>query len=314
MAIDRGHINAALTSYTVATAKNLDNFFIANQVAPAVRVPNMSDSYLIYGNDDLRIDSDIISLGGDVPRVSWAESDCEYKCQEYGMETVLKKALVANADAGMRYEQRRAAGLVRKIKLALEARVAAIISNPAVFTHTAALAVADRWDVATGDPVDDSLTALETIRPHIGAVPNTLIIGGHVRAHLRVHPDITSRLAGLVAGQPASDAQIASIMGVDRLLVGNSIYESALEGAAASVQADVWGNIAAFAYIESNPEGAVEGAITPLQRFTYEGFMNEFASYEYEEGALKRILGVYACYDLAVVAANSLYLFTTVVS
>ena len=56
-----------------------------------------------------------------------------------------------------------------------------------------------------------------------------------------------------------------------------------------------------------------EGNITPVQRFAYTGFMPEFGTYEYDEGALKRILGVYACYDLKAVAATAAYLYTTVV-
>jgi hypothetical protein len=312
MASDRGHINQALTNYVVGIAKNMGGSLIADQVAPPVGVPNMSDRYWILGDDEMRIDSDIIALSGDVPRVSFTESDSNFNCLEYGQETVLKKALLANADSAVRYQQRRAAGLITKVQLALEARVAAKYADTGTLTQTSALAAADRWDADTSDPVGQAMTAKETVRAAIGAEPNTLIVGPHVAAHLRLHPAITSRLAGLVAGTPATDAQIASVLGVDRYLVGKASKITSLEGAS-KTRGDVWGKIAVFAYIEPNPSGMVEGTITPFQRFRYTGFMPEFGTYEYEEGALKRILGVYACYDLATVAASAAYLYTTVV-
>lgn len=313
MASDRGHINQALTNYVGGIAKNMGGFLIADQVAPPVSVPSMSDAYWVLGDDEMRIDSDIIGLSSDVPRVSFAESDDTYKCREYGQETILKKALLANSDTAVRYQQRRAAGLVTKVQLALEARVAALYADTGVLTQTSALAAADRWDVDTSDPVSHALTAKETIRGSIGAEPNMLLLGPHVAAHLRLHPAVTSRLAGLVSGTPATDAQIATVLGVDRVLIGKTTKLTSLEGAS-KTRGDVWGKIAVFAYIEPNPNGAIEGTITPFQRFRYTGFMPEFGTYEYEEGALKRILGVYACYDLKTVAATSAYLYTTVVA
>jgi hypothetical protein len=312
MASDRGHINQALTNYAAGIAKNMDGMFIADQVAPPITVPNMSDAYWVMGDDELRNDMDIIALGGDVPRVTFAESDDTYKCLEYGQETVLKKALLANSDSAVRYQQRRAAGLVTKVKLALEVRVAALFADAGTLTQTSALAAADRWDVDTSDPVGQAMTASETVRGSIGAVPNTLVLGPHAYAHIRLHSAVTSRLAGLVAGTAATDAQIASVFGVDRILVGRATKFTSVEGAT-KARGDVWSKIAVFCYIEPNPNGAVEGAIGPYQRFRYTGFMPEFGTYEYDEGALKRILGVYACYDLKAIAANSAYLYTTVV-
>jgi hypothetical protein len=312
MASDRGHINQALTQFVAGVSKNLDGYFIADQVAPPENVPNMSDAYWIMGDDELRDDGDIISTQGDVPRVNFTQSDTTYKCLEYGQETILSKAEMANADAAIRYQQRRASGLVTKVRLALEVRVAAWWSNASVITQTAALGATDKWDVDGSDPVGQALTAKETIRAATGMVPNSVIMGPHVHAHLAVHPAITSRFAMMAPGQPATDAQIAAALGVDNVYWGRAIYLSSIQGAT-KTRADVWGKMAAFAYIDPTA-GEVEGTITPVKRFRYDGFMPEFGTYEYDEGALKRILGVYACYALQTIAAPSAYLYTTVVS
>ena len=94
MASDRGHINQALTNYVAGLAKNMGGSLIADQVAPPVSVPNMSDAYWVLGDDEMRVDSDIIVLGGDVPRVSFSEYDDTYKCLEYGQETILRDRLL----------------------------------------------------------------------------------------------------------------------------------------------------------------------------------------------------------------------------
>jgi hypothetical protein len=308
MASDRGHINQALTNYTAGVAKNLDQQFIADQVAPPIPVPSMSDAYWVMGDDSMRADGDIISLTADVPRVSFSWSDDAYSVKEYGYESVLSKAKLANADGGMGLLRTTSAGLVRKIKLELEIRVAAAY---AAMSNTSALAAADRWDSDTSDPVGQSQSSLETIRGLIGVQPNTLIIGAHVYSHLRLHPAITSRLAGLVAGTAASDAQIATALGVDRVIVGRAVKITSKEGAASKTKADVWGKVAVFCYIDPSNDVAA-GNITPVQRFAYTGFMPEFGTYEYDEGALKRVLGVYAAYDLKTVAASAAYLYTTV--
>ena len=311
MASDRGHINQALTNYAAGVAKNLDQQFIADQVAPPIPVPSMSDAYWKMGDDSMRADGDIIGLTSDVPRVAFAWSDDAYSVKEYGYESVLSKAKLANADGGMGLLRTTSAGLVRKIKLELEIRVAARYADTGVFTNTSALDAANRWDNDTSDPVGQAQTALETQRGLIGVQPNTLIIGAHVYSHLRLHPAITSRLAGLVAGSPATDAQIAACLGVDRVIVGRAVKITSKEGAT-KTKADVWGKIAVFCYIDPSVDVA-QGNITPVQRFAYTGFMPEFGTYEYDEGALKRVLGVYAAYDLKTVAADASYLYTTAV-
>lgn len=313
MPSNRGHINQALTNYSQGIAKALDQAYIADLVAPPVSVPNMSDGYWVMGDDSLRPSDNTIGQTADVPRVRFAWSDDTYNTKEFGLETVISKSKLANADSAMRYQQTHATGIVRKMKLGLEVQVAAKLFNTGVMTNTAALAAADRWDVDTSDPVGKSLAAREAIRALIGVEPNKLVLGAHVAAHLALHPAVTSRLAGLVAGTPATLAQIATVMGVDEVVVGKAVYVSSLEGAASKTKADIWGKYAAFAYIDASPD-PTEGTICPIQRFRYTGFMPEFGTYEYDEGALKHILGVYACYDLKTITADACYLYSTVVS
>jgi hypothetical protein len=312
MASSKGHINQALTNYTAGIAKGLDKNLIGDIVAPPVGVQSMSDAFWVMGDDSLRIDSDVISLTSDVPRVVFNESDSSYKCQEYGMETVLKKAILSNADRALNYEQSRIAGLTRKIKLALEERVSTAYTGGTI-TQTSALAVADRWDLSTGDPVNCGLTAKQTVRAAIGVEPNTLFMGPQVYDYLALHPQITDRLAGLVAGVPATEAQIATVLGVDRVVVGRAMKVTSKEGAA-KTRGYIWGKIACFAYIDPATGQDMEGAVTPFQRFRFDGFMPEFATYEYDEGPMKSVRGVYACYDIKAIAASAAYLFTTVVS
>ena len=243
MTIVNGHINAALTQFAAGTATNAASRFIGDIVAPQLTVSKQADSYYIFDAADLRIDKPYYSAGAQVARVTRSESEGTYSAKEYALEEALPWSKMANADAGLRYERRAVAGLVNKLMLRREKAVADVLFATGTFTNTAALAAADRWDVDTSNPVKKVSDVREIIRLLCGLDPNTVVMGAAVWAGLRNHPDITSRVAGLVAGTPATEAQAAAALGVDRILVGNAVYNSAAEGATAS-NANVWGKFA----------------------------------------------------------------------
>jgi len=314
MTIVQGHINTAMSSFAAGTAKNLKANMIGEIVAPPISVSQLSDAYLIYDAADLRLDAQNYTGGAQVNRVEWTESESSYRCLEYALEGKIPNIKLKNSDAAMRLQQRVTAGLVNKLLLGYEKRVADILFSGSTFTNTAALSGTDRWDTDTSNPVAKVADAKEAIRALIGIEPNTVVMGAAVWADLRLHADITSRVAGLVSGTPATEAQAATALGVDRVIVGRAIYNTAAEGATASYS-DVWGKSVSVCYIDPASPTSAEGVITPMQTFVCEIDGSRYSVTEYDEKQTRsRILQCYDCTDEVAVAVNSAYLYTTVVS
>lgn len=314
MTIVNGHINAALTQFAAGTATNAASRFIADIVAPTITVAKQSDSYYIFGAEDLRIDQAYYSHGAQVARVSRTESEGTYSAKEFALEEALPWSKMANADAGLRYERRAVAGLVNKLMLRREKAVADVLFATGTFTNTAALAAADRWDVDTSDPVKKVSDCKEAIRLLCGLEPNTVVMGAAVWAALRNHADITSRVAGLVAGTPATAEQAAAALGVERILIGSAVYNSAAEGATAS-NANVWGKFASVCYIDPAAGRDVDGAIVPMQQFVWDGVAAPFSTFTYESNESRsHIIQCYDAVDAKAISVNSAYLLSTVVS
>jgi hypothetical protein len=311
----KGHLNQLLTNFSAGTAKNLDQALIAEQVAPVVPVSNLSDSYVVFGEEDLRLEKSYYSELAQIARVSWTESASDFVCKEHALESQISWARMNNADAALRLERRHTVGLSRKLKLEREKAVADKLFNVTTFSgKTAALAAADRWDVDTSSPVTKVSTLKETIRLASGIEPNTLVLGGAAWASLRNHPDITSRVAGMVRDTPASTAQACLALGIDNILVGRAIYNSAIEGNTAS-HAAVWGKYALLCYIDPIAGGDTEGLITPAVTFVCDVAAAPFSTFTYEDQSSRsHIIQVYDCYTVETIALVAGYLLSTVVS
>jgi hypothetical protein len=104
----------------------------------------------------------------------------------------------------------------------------------------------DRWDdytAAASDPISDIQTGREAVRSQIGVRPNVLTLGPKVLTSLRSHPKILDRLSTAADRPPATLAQLAALLEIERVIEGGMIYHT---GAAF---VDVWGTFAHLAYV-----------------------------------------------------------------
>jgi hypothetical protein len=307
--IVNGHINAALSQFSAGTATNAQSRMIGQLVAPELTVDKQSDSYYIFDASDMKIDKPEYAGLAQVSRITRSESEGTYKAKEFALEEAIAWGKLANADAGLRIERRAAAGLVNKLLRRREKAVADVLFATGTFTNTAALAAADRWDADTSNPVKKVSDVREIIRLASGLDPNAVVMGAAVWAGLRNHPDITSRVAGLVAGTPATEAQAAAALGVDRVLVGSAVVNTA------GANANVWGKFASVCYIDPAAGRDVDGAIVPMQQFVWDGVAAPFSTFTYEsQESRAHIVQCYDAVDAKAINVNSAYLLSTVVA
>ena len=94
--------------------------------------------------------------------------------------------------------------------------------------------------------MEDWRNALAAIRAKTGMRPNKAIIGPTVLGHLSRHPDIMDRMGFKYNRTGLLDlSQLAGVMEVPQILVGDPVFNSSVEGQTDSL-ADVWGKDCIF--------------------------------------------------------------------
>ena len=175
-------------------------------------------------------------------RDQFSATDQAYACEERGQEVPLddsERALYANDFDAELASTRTAA---RRVLQEIEIDVATAIFNTTTWTGSSLYTdVATTWaTVATADVIGDVQAAKEKVRRLTGLEPNTLIVGAANLPYLINNAAIRNSI-GYAQGSeiPRVLASLPAILGIERILVGKGVYNSAKEGATAVI-ADIW--------------------------------------------------------------------------
>ena len=132
------------------------------------------------------------------------------------------------------------------------------------------------WSSDSSDPVSDIENLKDTVTGRIGRAPNTVVMGQKVWTALRKHPDLLDRVKYVERGV-LSPAAFRDIFGVEKLLIGTAIYNSAVEDAAASYSY-IWGSNLWMGYV---PGAAT--LMTPAAGYTLEWGARTVRQYREEQ-------------------------------
>jgi hypothetical protein len=228
---------------------------IADMIFPMITVEKQSGKIYKFGKDAFRLLDDVRAPGTVSNRVqSYSVSSDTYFCDNHALNDVVPNEDKTNADAVIQPEVSMTEGLTDLIALRREYKLAAYLFNTTTFAgrYTARTGTA-RWnDYTVSDPIADADAAKEYVRQASGAKVNVAIMGQAVYMKLKRHPQLLDMFK-YTAGGVLTEQQVAEALGIDKILVGGAVYNSAKEGAAASM-ADVWGKYCLFAYIAPKPE------------------------------------------------------------
>lgn len=100
-----------------------------------------------------------------------------------------------------------------------------------------------QWsDYGASTPLSLVTTTLDNIEARIGREGNTLVMGKQVYNALRWHPDLLDTIKYVQRGVLTEDL-IASLFGVDKVIVGRGIYTASPEGTAEAsvIYQRIWG-------------------------------------------------------------------------
>jgi len=246
------HIDAALSELSIAY-KNKS--FIADQVFPLVTVEKQSDKYYVWDKGSWLTNQVEKRTPGDTyPEGRMKLSNDEYFADIYHLGYAIPWEKKKNADKAIDLEKSGTNWLAHQFALNREVNIAADVFVTAVWdTNPTVGADFVAWDdFDNSDPPDDIDTYRDTVLQNTGVLPNTLVIGKQVLSKLRRHPLLLDMYKYTGKGI-LTEAQVAEALDVEKLLVGSAVQRTSNEGAAAAVQAFVWGKHALMLYVPPAP-------------------------------------------------------------
>jgi hypothetical protein len=215
-----------------------DERFVSSRVFPTVPVANDSGTfYKVTKKYFFHNDLERRAPGGNFAELHYGLETDTYTTQQWAGEFAIADEIRANSLVPMDLEQ------IALRKVAQSALINKEVGWATDFMTTGVWATdnttATDWDdIASGDPVNDVVTAVRTISNNTGAEANTMVLGFIVHQALMNHPDIIDRLKHTQGATLAAiEAALASIFGVENYWVGKATYSNTNEAAAFSATA-----------------------------------------------------------------------------
>jgi hypothetical protein len=255
------HLDGWLSNLAVRYRPDL-NGFIADQVCPTIPVAKESNVYPVftqgefYGTD---VD-DLVPDRAKPNKIEFSHSFAQYVCQRRELGWDISDRERGNADDQVRLEENKQIGVLGRLMLKREIRVANLLrktTNGGGLTlgvnATAAFAGA-----ATTSAESDIVTGQEAIRQAIGIMPNTIIIPAVIANKMVLNAqwrDYVKYTYGTDAQRPmlsSTHPTLPPVLWGMQVLTPGTITNTAGEGLTESYS-DVWGNHVRLLYITNGP-------------------------------------------------------------
>ncbi|MBW1777103.1 MAG: hypothetical protein JRJ54_05845 [Deltaproteobacteria bacterium] len=247
------HVDAILTNLSV---KYRNEAMIWPLVMPAVKVNKRSDIFFKYNKEDsYKLVDDTLGPKSDPNEVDWGVTQDNYSVKGHGLGDWLPQESVDGADNPLQPEIDTVEFLNLLLDIAQEKRVADIVFAAASYPtgNKVQLSGDAQWGGAADDPVQDILNAVEGCFLRA----NTLVFGADAWKKFRALPEVLDAVKGATRYQEspgglATLSEVASLLEVDRILVGRGRYTATKEGQTATY-ARLWGKHCAALHVVPNP-------------------------------------------------------------
>lgn len=323
------HVNTPLTNFSVAYIQDA-NAFVADKVFPNLPVQKQSDRYYVFTRGDWNRNT----MRKRAPGAESAgqgytlDNTPSYFADIWGLHHDIPDPVRANSDSVLAPDMDATQFLTQQALISREIQFANTFFTTSVwttqYTGTAASGSVDSTHVLQWN--DPKSTPIEDIRVAKGAVqltgggyrPNKLTLGRQVFDKLVDHPDFVDRIkAGQTPGGPAimQKQAMAQILELDEVLVMDSVYNTAAEGATES-NSYIGGKSALLTY---SPASVGLQIPTAGITFSWNGFFgagimgNRIKSFRMEWLESDRI-EIEMAYALAKVSADLGAFWTTVIA
>lgn len=221
--------------------------FILDQVAPTVPVAMEQGFYYKFDFGNFSVPDTLREPRTVYKEMEWTFSEETFKLREDGLEGRIDDRERDNVPGEIDLDVGLTRRLTNMVMLSRERRGALALTSTANIPQNTTLAGPAQWTDPTSNPQAVAATARQVIRNATGALPNQLTLGYAVYEALRIHPQVID----FVEGDRPTVADLANFFEVQRVVVAETIFNTAKAGQAAAL-GDVWGKDALFSYTTEN--------------------------------------------------------------
>ena len=297
------HIDRAMTRVSIAY-RNAG--YIAEQVFPVVPVQHQSDKYFVFDKSSwFRNEAGLRSPGTRGPFAEYSITADTYACKPISESMLVPDEIVDNADSPLQPRRDATEFTTDKVMLYAEKEVADLVfgagwSSSATPTTT--------WDDDSSDPINDVEVGKETVVGLLGREPNVMVMGRNVWTDLKNHPDLLDRIKFTSTGV-MTEQLLAQIFGVPKILIGNAIYTTAVEGLGVTTSYSfIWGKHAWLGWVPPTP-----GLMQPAAGYMFT-WKNRVVYRFRREEELSDVMRTEWHYNAKATCADAGYLFKSCVA
>jgi len=323
------HVNVPLSNLAIRYLP-LSDGFIAEEVCPRIPVVNESNVYYTWQQADFfSVDvSDLVPDRGTPREVDFTQTTASYSCQRRELGWTISTRERNNADNQLRLEEAKQQGVLGRLQLLREQRVAALLKAGGTTTILGEIITGGldssmtaganpKWDVSTtlfSDFSNAITVGIRAMRQTIGVRPNTMIIPAYVAEGMQ-KSGIFTAAGGPIAtytGNPEGNPYFSqypllpsTIFGM-RVLVPGNIKNTAKEGQTASYS-DIWGKDVTLLYVTPGPSmdvPSVSYTFTAEPRLTRQARddVRRIDEYFIGETIAEKVVAPFAGYTITAVA------------
>lgn len=256
MATGPSTVDKVLTSVSEAFTNDSGDF-IAEKLLPVITVDRKSGKYWGYNKDNLRSGSTDIDLRTGRSKTREATYGKELKdfgpLQEHALKDFISKDEYEMSDDPLNPETDVTLFLNERMQLAAEISAAAMLTNTTIITNNSSPTV--KWDDAAADPIADITAAIKAQTGKAVKMPNSISFGVNVWLSLVNNAKMIERFKYSERGILTQDMFLAALapLGITNIFIGKAVVNSAKEGQATDVLANVWSDNVILSYVAPNP-------------------------------------------------------------
>ncbi len=236
---------------TNVSNKLMPTGYIAEMILPSIQVKPRTGKLGTYGNGHLRIVNTVTGGRGEYQEIKTEKVDSTlYAIESHALKGFVTSEDYDNFELPFDAEKDLTDDLTTRLITGKEKALADTMGDTGVITQNETLSGTSQFsDYDNSDPNLKFKDSRLAIRAGCGFAPNTAIMDWAVAETLRFHPALLDVL-GFKDNRPGGLAmnELAMALNVKKVLIAESVYNSAKEGAT-DVIAPIWGKNLVFAYI-----------------------------------------------------------------
>lgn len=260
------HVNAPLTNVSVAYLQD-ENDYIADKVFPVIPVQKASNIFFVYKRGDFLRDEAQIRLDGtESAGTGYNLNQQTYTCVTYSLHVDIGPMVRSNSDTPLDADTDATLFLTQRLAISRERAFLGKYFTTSTWTGSTSggdITPGTLWDAANSTPIEDIEKQQFNVKSTTSVWPNRLVLGPSVYKALKNHDEFLQRIKYTERGVVTTDV-MASILappnqpeaadgGAFKILVAQSVYNSAAEGATDSVQFAATTQDALLCYAAPNP-------------------------------------------------------------